>query len=1381
MLLSLCSIASHAYDFEVDGLYYNLISASDKTCELVGGNDNLTQITIPNAITVRNQNLSVVSMSSSAFKNKTNAVSVSFRESAITEIPSNAFYACTQLSSVVLSSKIATISSAAFYNCPIQKLTIPSNVDKVGDNALNSVKELIIEDSNTALNIVGTTPAIEKLYLGRDVTSAIVQSSSLGKVQIGPKVTTLPANFFRNCTKLNVAEIPSNVKTIGNYCFYGCSLIKKVTISNSESIGLYAFANCNNLRMADINAETIQKNCFNNSEKLSWISLGANVKSIEASAFEKTAISNIGIKATTPPAASVSTFSSISKVNTTIYVPQGTISLYQKAEGWKEFLFIEEGQLPEYVSPVPESTVEPIPGGQNDVLIISGNLTGATIKSINANSSIKKLDLSNAKIVLDNKNAYYTSGQRVERIHWDDVDVVRGAPYYSYNYYTAPENASGSEYERDSRGKIINIINTFFCCDLTNAFLNSSLTEIKLPSSLTKLGENAISGNSLSDLYVYGLTPPEATVKSFGNTRTSCVLHVPAGTKSKYASANGWKAFTNIVEESQENYISTQPTNNSPVVKLAYTDSKATYQWYKKSKEKGTEMDCTDAFSSQGWEKDGQNWISSNHASDSKATLSMDHSFKKGDILSFAWKVMSENPFDQLQCRMGDEVIIAKSGIDSGTCSYTFAKDISGTLNFYYIKDNSVDENEDKAIISNVKITSKTSFEIPVTSAIEGEITSTLNRKSCKNGDKVWCVVTLGDNHQLVSDTIDISYTTITDISFKSQETTMETGEVKSIQPTLVPSNAFNDEFLWESSNNQIAKVDATGTVTALAVGNATITAHTKDGSNLAASYTINVKQGNYIKRQPTKDNMSVELAFEDKEAKYQWYNISAYKIYSDSICDYEKDITELFYTSGSPAGGDGWQYMDGKWNCEITDLDDISSGAIGYYNSLFCKLKDNAFIPNDTLYVDCQLSGRANIYSDNGAYWTKVQSGQYTFEYRQMVSNSSDYVFMNINMYCPKNEYGTCELSNLIIKGKRPYIENESTPIAGESSPTLNKENGLNSVFCEITLSNGRKIISDTVMISDVIAPEFIKLSTEKLNIKLGDKASITAIVNPLNSTDTSVKWESSNSDIATVSQNGEITAISAGTSIISAKTSNGIIASCEVKVIDPNVHEYVDLGLPSGLLWATTDIGALTPEDEGLEFVWGGTSVDTKWADIKDIVLGYDEISDTEYDVAKVQWGNGWRLPTAEEARELMKYCTPKGSNTQKIDGYSNSDFEYTGPNGNSIFFYHVFHEVRNTFYMTGTLARRDHEKNYWMNIGYHSVYGNDGGSCGCSDGHRVRPVIEAKNTSVKNIEQDTPQIYNVYNLNGSLTLKTNEKSKLRSLPKGIYIVNGKKMIVK
>lgn len=1356
MLLSLCSISSYAYDFEVDGLYYNLVSASDRTCELVGGNDNLTQIIIPNTITVRNQNLSVVSMSSSAFKNKTNAVSVSFRESAITEIPSNAFYACTQLSSVVLSSKIVTISSAAFYNCPIQKLTIPSNVDKIGDNALNSVKELIIEDSNTALNIVGTTPAIEKLYLGRDVTSAIVQASSLGKVQIGPKVTTLPANFFRNCAKLNVAEIPANVKTIGNYCFYGCTLIKKVTISNSESIGQYAFANCNNLRMVDMNAETIQKNCFNNSEKLSWISLGANVKSIEASAFEKTSISNIGIKATTPPAASVSTFSSISKVNTTIYVPQGTISLYQKADGWKEFLFMEEGQIPEYVSQVPESTVDPTPGGQSDVLVISGNLTGAIIKSINANSSIKKLDLSNAQIVLD-KNAYYTSGRRVES-HWDDIDVVRGAPYYSYNYYTAPENASGTDYERNSSGKVINAINIYFCCDLTNAFLNSSLTEIKLPSNLTKLGENAISGNNLKNLYVYGLTPPEATVKSFGNTRTSCILHVPAGTKSKYASANGWKTFTNIVEESQENYISTQPTNNSPAVKLAYTDSKATYQWYKKSKENGTEMDCTDAFSSQGWEKDGHNWISSNHASDSKATLSMEHSFKKGDILSFAWKVMSEKPFDQLQCRMGDEVIIAKSGIDSGTCSYTFAKDISGTLNFYYIKDNSVDENEDKAIISNVLITSKNSFEIPVTSAIEGEISNTLNRKSCKNGDKVWCIVTLGDNRQLVSDTIDISYTTITDISFKSLETTMETGEVKNIQPTLAPSNAFNDEFLWNSSNDQIAKVDATGTVTALAVGNATITAHTKDGSNLSASYTINVKQGNYIKRQPTKDNMSVELAFEDKEAKYQWYNISAYKLYSDSICDYEKDITELFYTSGNHAGGDGWQYMDGKWNCEITNLDDIASGAIDYANSLYCNLDKSVFVPSDKLHLDSKESGDARIY--------------------QKTTDHFDYVTMSITMYCSKNHYGACELSNIVLKGKRPYCESKSTPIDGESYSTLRKKDDLNGVFCEITLYNGRKIVSDTIMLSDVIVPEFINLSSEELNIKLGGTATITAIVNPINSSDTSLKWESSNSNVATVSQNGEITAVAAGTCVISVKTSNGIIASCEVKVIDPNVHEYVDLGLPSGLLWATTDIGALTPEDEGLEFVWGGTSVDTKWADIKDIVLEYDVISDTEYDVAKIQWGNGWRLPTAEEARELMKYSTKKSTNTQKIDGYTINDFEYTGPNGNSILFYHVY---SNTYYMTGTLARRDYVKNYWMNIGYQSVYGNDNGMCGCSSKHRVRPVIEAKNASVKNIEQDSPQIYNVYNLNGSLTLKTKEKSKLRSLPKGIYIVNDKKMVVK
>lgn len=103
---------------------------------------------------------------------------------------------------------------------------------------------------------------------------------------------------------------------------------------------------------------------------------------------------------------------------------------------------------------------------------------------------------------------------------------------------------------------------------------------------------------------------------------------------------------------------------------------------------------------------------------------------------------------------------------------------------------------------------------------------------------------------------------------------------------------------------------------------------------------------------------------------------------------------------------------------------------------------------------------------------------------------------------------------------------------------------------------------------------------------------------------------------------------------------------------------HEYVDLGLPSGTLWATYNVGATSPYEKGDYFAWGevepredfswesykffeGYEVDPnngEWAVLKDI--GSD-ISGTEYDAARHQWGNGWRLPNEQERYELRMDC--------------------------------------------------------------------------------------------------------------------------------------------
>lgn len=156
-----------------------------------------------------------------------------------------------------------------------------------------------------------------------------------------------------------------------------------------------------------------------------------------------------------------------------------------------------------------------------------------------------------------------------------------------------------------------------------------------------------------------------------------------------------------------------------------------------------------------------------------------------------------------------------------------------------------------------------------------------------------------------------------------------------------------------------------------------------------------------------------------------------------------------------------------------------------------------------------------------------------------------------------------------------------------------------------------------------------------------------------------------------------------------------------------DPyNGHEYVDLGLPSGTLWATCNVGANSPEEYGDYFAWGetepyyteGHSLDgyslepcESWMSGK---TGYNwasykwctgsEMSMTKYctsssygtvdnktqldpedDVAHVKWGGDWRMPTDEELTELWAECKLIQTSQGGVPG-----LKATGPNGNSVF---------------------------------------------------------------------------------------------------------------
>ena len=223
----------------------------------------------------------------------------------------------------------------------------------------------------------------------------------------------------------------------------------------------------------------------------------------------------------------------------------------------------------------------------------------------------------------------------------------------------------------------------------------------------------------------------------------------------------------------------------------------------------------------------------------------------------------------------------------------------------------------------------------------------------------------------------------------------------------------------------------------------------------------------------------------------------------------------------------------------------------------------------------------------------------------------------------------------------------------------------------------------------------------------------------------------------------------------------------------IDNNGHQYVDLGLPSGTLWATCNVGALAPEEFGGYYAWGETdeketySWETyKWCDgtqpkVTNPSLtkycdrgGYGALDgkitlELADDVAHIKWGGSWHIPTQEEVLELINNCESEWTNVNGVNGMT-----FKGVNGNSIFIPAAGYK-KNAKYYTG-------EGQYWTtSLGNHSTsipyleflksgietYEGDLYSTQRYSGFSIRPVLSEYTPAVHRIE--APSSYRNHNL--------------------------------
>lgn len=153
-------------------------------------------------------------------------------------------------------------------------------------------------------------------------------------------------------------------------------------------------------------------------------------------------------------------------------------------------------------------------------------------------------------------------------------------------------------------------------------------------------------------------------------------------------------------------------------------------------------------------------------------------------------------------------------------------------------------------------------------------------------------------------------------------------------------------------------------------------------------------------------------------------------------------------------------------------------------------------------------------------------------------------------------------------------------------------------------------------------------------------------------------------------------------------------------------NFHSWVDLGLPSGTLWATMNIGANTIYDYGDYFAWGETSRKSLFnlENYEHLGMAIDEFSGQErFDAATANWGGGWRTPTNNEIKELDRYCTTRIVQLTDNFGQSQSVCMIQGNNGKFIYM------PLSGYYAQDSLFDGGSKGHYWSSSPYSSGTGD------------------------------------------------------------------------
>ncbi|MCH5229600.1 MAG: leucine-rich repeat protein [Muribaculaceae bacterium] len=255
-------------DFLYDGIWYTIISVEEKTVKTrengyrYGHQDLTDDLIIPSTVPYYGEYYTVVAIGEYSFRECTNLTGVLILPETLKNIGVGAFWNCSGFSgSLTIPDSVTEIGYNAFLDCPgfTGSLTIPGSVTAIGSNAFLGCSgftgSLFIPESLTKIDssvFSGCSGFTGSLTIPESVTeigSSAFQNCSgfTGLLTIGNSVTTIGNSAFSGCSGLTGSlTIPESVTEIGYYAFSGCSgFTGSLVIGNSvTTIGNRSFQNC---------------------------------------------------------------------------------------------------------------------------------------------------------------------------------------------------------------------------------------------------------------------------------------------------------------------------------------------------------------------------------------------------------------------------------------------------------------------------------------------------------------------------------------------------------------------------------------------------------------------------------------------------------------------------------------------------------------------------------------------------------------------------------------------------------------------------------------------------------------------------------------------------------------------------------------------------------------------------------------------------------------------------------------------------------------------------------------------------------------------------------------------------------------------------------